>query len=186
MARAIVHGDARHRLRGRTHGPWPRSGSSRSSRIRDGARSMTCGGAWGCRSRCDRACGAPTDPEVCAPWSVAQRQTALQATDDARLLGPDSLLADRQAVRADHADDLAVLCVQLPVERRRRVQMRCGSVAARAGRGGPRWSVAGGAVPRARLSQIGPADYEPAVADLSAHPTVRSTASRRGPLRRPW
>jgi hypothetical protein len=43
------------------------------------------------------------------------------------------LLAQREAVRADHAEDLVVLGDQLPVQRRRRIQMRRGPVAAAAG-----------------------------------------------------
>ena len=43
-----------------------------------------------------------------------------------------------------------------------------------------------GVAPRRDRCRSGPANYESAVAGLSAQATVRSTASRSGPLIRPW
>ena len=64
-----------------------------------------------------------------------ERQPAFQPPDDPRLLGLNrSLFAEREAVRANHSDDLAVLRDRLPGERRRRVPGRRGMLAAPAGR----------------------------------------------------
>jgi hypothetical protein len=74
--------------------------------------------------------------------ALATGQPALQPPYDPRLLGPNRPpLPQREAVRADHADYLAVLRYQLPVEGRWRVQVRRGPVAAAAGRRGAAWSV---------------------------------------------
>jgi hypothetical protein len=84
--------------------------------------------------------------------SLLQRQPPSQAPQGARLLSTDAPLLDqRQAAGADHANDDT---------RPRRSPPSGASLAS----------------PTA-ASQIGSADYESAVAGLSAHATVRSTAS---------
>src|SRR3954463_2468613 len=118
--------------------------------------------------------------------ALATGQPALQTPEHPRVLGPDRpLLAESEAVRTDDADDFAVLRDQLPVQGGWRVHVGSGALAAAAGRRSVGRSVGAESSP-ARLSPIDAADHEVAVAGLSAHATVRSTASRSGPPRRPW
>ncbi len=115
------------------------AGWSRSSRGRPPAArcsfARTGSSAFGPRRPTRRRWRCLPPVGMAALTNLTRGQPALQSSEDARLLGQDRpLLAQREAVGADDPNDFTALRDQLPVERRRRVQMRRGPVAAAARR----------------------------------------------------